>query len=95
MLMPLIGMIDPARTHQIREHLLEGTAHTGSSVASLEVKGVPVVGAFVADQPVETVAALQMPGPEGAVTGIGPDAARGCRGPVPGGNKKRFEGPWH
>jgi PAS domain S-box-containing protein len=74
--MPLIGNIDSSRAQQVLETLLAGiVAHQASQVI-LDVTGVPVVDAQVADALVGVAKAVRLLGAQAILTGIQPAIAR-------------------
>jgi anti-anti-sigma factor len=74
--MPLIGNIDSKRAQQVLETLLGGiVAHQASQVI-LDVTGVPMVDALVADALVGAAKAVRLLGAQTILTGIQPAIAR-------------------
>lgn len=75
-LLPLIGVLDTARAHQLTEGVLRAVGATGATVAIIDVTGVPVVDTSVALHLVRTVSALKMLGCDALVTGLSPETAQ-------------------
>ncbi len=73
---PLIGTLDSIRTQQLMEQLLQKIVETGSSVALLDVTGVPTIDTRTARYLIETVSAVHLLGAEVVLTGIRPQIAR-------------------
>lgn len=73
---PLIGTLDSMRTQQLMEQLLQKIVDTGSSVALLDVTGVPAIDSKTARHLIETVGAVRLLGAEVVLTGIRPAIAR-------------------
>lgn len=73
---PLIGTLDSMRAHQLMEQLLQKIVETGSSVALLDVTGVPAIDSKTARHLLETISAVRLLGAEVVLTGIRPAIAR-------------------
>ncbi|MBU1052642.1 MAG: STAS domain-containing protein [Proteobacteria bacterium] len=73
---PLIGTLDSARTQVIMETLLQEIVNTGSSIAIIDITGVPTVDTLVAQHLLKTVAAARLMGAECIVSGIRPQIAQ-------------------
>ncbi|TEB15980.1 RsbT co-antagonist protein RsbRA [Pelotomaculum sp. FP] len=73
---PLIGTLDSIRAQQLMEQLLEKIVETGSSVALLDVTGVPAIDSKTARHLLETISAVRLLGAEVVLTGIRPAIAR-------------------
>lgn len=76
MLLPLIGEMTAERGRQVLETLVEGVAARGASIALLDVTGVPVVDAPVAELLLRAARAVRLLGAEVALTGVRPEVAR-------------------
>ncbi|GAB4169365.1 MAG: STAS domain-containing protein [Geothermobacteraceae bacterium] len=74
--LPLIGTLDSARTQSIMESLLETIVATSSTVAILDITGVPTVDTMVAQHILKTVAAARLMGTECLISGIRPAIAQ-------------------
>jgi anti-anti-sigma factor len=75
-LVPLIGTLDSHRTHQLMERLLQHVAETGSSVALLDITGVPTIDTQTAQHLIETISAVRLMGAEVVLTGVRPAIAQ-------------------
>jgi PAS domain S-box-containing protein len=75
-LVPLIGTLDSQRTQQLMERLLHRVAETGSSVALLDITGVPTIDTQTAQHLIETVSAVRLLGAEVVLTGVRPAIAQ-------------------
>jgi rsbT co-antagonist protein RsbR len=73
--MPLIGTMDAQRVEQVLETLLSGVSARRASVAILDITGVSVVDAHVADALLQAARAVRLLGAEVVLTGIRPDVA--------------------
>jgi rsbT co-antagonist protein RsbR len=72
----LIGTLDSMRTQQLMERLLERITETGSSVALIDVTGVPAVDTQTARHLIETATAVRLLGGQVILTGIRPGIAQ-------------------
>jgi rsbT co-antagonist protein RsbR len=75
-MVPLIGMLDSARTQQLMEKLLQRLAETNSPVALLDITGVPAVDTQTAQHLIETIKAVRYIGAEVVLTGVRPTIAQ-------------------
>ena len=73
---PLIGTLDSARTQVVMESLLPSIVATGSSMAIVDITGVPAVDTLVAQHLLKTVAAAKLMGAQCIVSGIRPQIAQ-------------------
>ena len=74
--LPLIGTLDSARTQVVMESLLQAIVTTGSSIAIIDITGVPVVDTLVAQHLLKTVAAARLMGADCIISGIRPQIAQ-------------------
>ena len=74
--LPIIGTLDSARTQVVMENLLEEIVRTGSTIAILDISGVPAVDSLVAQHLIKTVAATKLMGAECIISGIHPEIAQ-------------------
>src|SRR5207253_10013022 len=74
--LPLIGMLDSARTQVVMENLLQRIVETGSLIAILDITGVPTVDTLVAQHLLKTVAAARLMGADCIISGIRPQIAQ-------------------
>ena len=74
--LPLIGTLDSERTGIVMETLLERIVETGSSLAIIDITGVPTVDTLVAQHLLRTVAATQLMGADCIISGIRPQIAQ-------------------
>jgi rsbT co-antagonist protein RsbR len=74
--LPIIGTLDSARTQVVMENLLEEIVKTGSSIAILDISGVPAVDSLVAQHLIKTVSATRLMGAECIISGIRPEIAQ-------------------
>jgi rsbT co-antagonist protein RsbR len=74
--LPLIGTLDSARTQVVMENLLKSLVETGSSIAIIDITGVPTVDTLVAQHLLKTVSAARLMGAECFVSGIRPQIAQ-------------------
>src|SRR5262249_38792647 len=76
LLVPLIGMLDSARTQQLMERLLLRLTESGSGVALLDITGVPTIDTQTAQHLIETIKAVRYIGAEVVLTGVRPVIAQ-------------------
>ena len=74
--LPIIGTLDSARTQVVMENLLQEIVATGSSIAILDISGVPAVDSLVAQHLMKTVSATRLMGAECIISGIRPEIAQ-------------------
>lgn len=74
--LPIIGTLDSARTQVVMENLLQEIVETGSSIAILDISGVPTVDSLVAQHLIKTVSATRLMGAECIISGIRPEIAQ-------------------
>jgi len=74
--LPIIGTLDSARTQVVMESLLVNIVDTGSTIAILDISGVPAVDSLVAQHIIKTVAATRLMGAECIISGIRPEIAQ-------------------
>lgn len=76
LLVPLIGTLDSQRTQQLMERLLQRVAEAGSSVALLDITGVPTIDTQTAQHLIETISAVRLMGADVVLTGVRPSIAQ-------------------
>jgi len=74
--LPIIGTLDSSRTQVVMENLLQEIVETGSSIAILDISGVPAVDSLVAQHLIKTVSATRLMGAECIISGIRPEIAQ-------------------
>jgi rsbT co-antagonist protein RsbR len=74
--LPIIGTLDSARTQVVMENLLQQIVESGSSMAILDISGVPAVDSLVAQHLMKTVSATRLMGAECIISGIRPEIAQ-------------------
>lgn len=74
--LPLIGTLDSARTQTVMESLLQRIVDTGSTIAIIDITGVPTVDTLVAQHLLKTVAATRLMGADCIISGIRPQIAQ-------------------
>jgi len=73
---PLIGTLDSARTQVVMENLLNSIVATESSIAIVDITGVPAVDTLVAQHLLKTIAAAKLMGAQCIISGIRPQIAQ-------------------
>jgi len=76
LILPIIGVIDPQRARQLTEQLLRGIRTNRAKVVVIDITGVPVMDANVANNLVQTVAATRLLGATVIITGLSPEIAQ-------------------
>lgn len=79
-LMPLVGELDAGRARRMLEALLRGLEQTRAPAAIIDITGVPLVDAHVADTLVRAAQAARLLGTEVVLTGIRAGVARSLVG---------------
>lgn len=74
--LPLIGTLDSSRTQVVMETLLQKIVETGSTVAIIDITGVPTVDTLVAQHLIKTITAARLMGAECIISGIRPQIAQ-------------------
>lgn len=74
--LPIIGTLDSARTQVVMENLLQQIVESSSSIAILDISGVPAVDSLVAQHLLKTVSATRLMGAECIISGIRPEIAQ-------------------
>ena len=74
--LPLIGTLDSERTQSVMESLLQRIVESGSTIAILDITGVPTVDTLVAQHLLKTVAAARLMGADCIISGIRPQIAQ-------------------
>lgn len=74
--MPIIGTLDSSRTQIVMENLLQEIVTSRSSIAILDISGVPMVDSLVAQHLLKTVSATRLMGAECIISGIRPEIAQ-------------------
>ncbi|TXK48720.1 STAS domain-containing protein [Pontibacter qinzhouensis] len=74
--LPIIGTLDSSRTQIVMENLLQEIVNTGSSIAILDISGVPAVDSLVAQHLIKTVSATRLMGAECIISGIRAEIAQ-------------------
>ncbi len=74
--LPIIGTLDSMRTQMVMENLLQEIVNTESSIAILDISGVPAVDTLVAQHLIKTVSATRLMGADCIISGIRPEIAQ-------------------
>jgi rsbT co-antagonist protein RsbR len=74
--MPIVGLIDTARTAEIMDNLLQAVTQTRARFAILDLTGVEVVDTGTAGHLIKLIQAIRLLGAEGILTGIHPSIAQ-------------------
>ena len=74
--LPLIGTLDSNRTQVVMESLLQRIVDSGSTIAILDITGVPTVDTLVAQHLLKTVAAARLMGADCIISGVRPQIAQ-------------------
>ena len=74
--LPLIGTLDSSRTQVVMQNLLEAIVAKESSIAIIDITGVPTVDTLVAQHLLKTVAAARLMGADCIISGIRPQIAQ-------------------
>jgi rsbT co-antagonist protein RsbR len=74
--LPIIGTLDSSRTQVVMENLLQEIVASGSTIAILDISGVPAVDSLVAQHLIKTVSATKLMGADCIISGIRPEIAQ-------------------
>jgi rsbT co-antagonist protein RsbR len=74
--LPLIGTLDSGRTQVVMESLLQQIVQTGSTIAIIDITGVPTVDTLVAQYLLKTISAARLMGADCIVSGVRPQIAQ-------------------
>ncbi|WP_437578741.1 PAS domain S-box protein [Sorangium sp. So ce887] len=74
--LPMIGVVDSARTAEVMDSLLEAVVRTQARCTILDLTGVETVDTQTANYIIKLIRALQLLGAEGIITGIRPTVAQ-------------------
>jgi rsbT co-antagonist protein RsbR len=73
---PMIGTLDSSRTQMVMESLLQRIVDTESTLAIIDITGVPTVDTLVAQYLLKTVTAIRLMGADCIISGIRPQIAQ-------------------
>jgi rsbT co-antagonist protein RsbR len=73
---PMIGTLDSNRTQLVMETLLQQIVETESTLAIIDITGVPTVDTLVAQHLLKTVSAIRLMGADCIISGIRPQIAQ-------------------
>jgi rsbT co-antagonist protein RsbR len=76
LILPIIGLLDAERAHQLTEQLLQGIRTHRATVVVLDITGVPDIDEAVADHLASTIDASRLMGAEIITTGLSPAIAQ-------------------
>src|SRR5262249_26071524 len=76
LILPMIGLIDPHRARQLTEQLLRAIRANRAKVVVIDITGVAVMDASVANHLVQTVDSARLLGARVIVTGLSPEIAQ-------------------
>lgn len=74
--LPLIGTLDSGRTQVVMENLLQQIVQTSSTIAIIDITGVPTVDTLVAQYLLKTIAAARLMGADCIISGVRPQIAQ-------------------
>jgi rsbT co-antagonist protein RsbR len=76
LILPIIGVLDDQRAHQLTEQLLGGIRRHRAKVVVIDITGVPDLDAEVANHLVQAVDASRLMGAGVIITGLSPEIAQ-------------------
>jgi rsbT co-antagonist protein RsbR len=76
LILPIIGILDDPRAHQLTEQLLKGIRRHRAKVVVIDITGVPDVNEEVANSLVQTVDASKLMGASVIITGLSSEIAQ-------------------
>ena len=74
--LPIVGTLDSTRSQIATERLLQALTTSGSTVAIIDISGVPAVDTVVAQHLLKTIGAARLMGAECIISGIRPEIAQ-------------------
>lgn len=76
LILPVVGVLESYRAHQLTEQLLESIGATRAKAAIVDITGVPIVDSRVANHLLQTVSAARLMGATVILTGLSPQIAQ-------------------
>ncbi|MGZ8188493.1 MAG: protoglobin domain-containing protein [Methylosarcina sp.] len=76
LILPVVGLLESYRAHQLTEQLLESISQTRAKAAIVDITGVPVVDSQVANHLLMTVSAARLMGTTVILTGLSSQIAQ-------------------
>jgi rsbT co-antagonist protein RsbR len=76
LILPVVGLLESYRAHQLTEQLLESISTTRAKAAIVDITGVPVVDSKVANHLLQTVSAARLMGATVILTGLSSQIAQ-------------------
>src|SRR6478752_8544002 len=76
LILPIIGVLDNARAHQLTDQLLHGIRAHRAKLVVIDITGVPNVDEAVANSLVDTVTASRLMGADVIITGLSSEIAQ-------------------
>ncbi|MFW5942721.1 MAG: STAS domain-containing protein [Chloroflexota bacterium] len=76
LILPIIGVLDTERAHQLTHELLHSIRRLRARIVVIDVTGVPVVDSQVANYLIQTVDAARLMGARSILTGLSPEVAQ-------------------
>jgi rsbT co-antagonist protein RsbR len=76
LILPVVGILESYRAHQLTEQLLESISATRAKAAIVDITGVPIVDSRVANHLLQTVSAARLMGATVILTGLSPQIAQ-------------------
>jgi rsbT co-antagonist protein RsbR len=76
LILPIVGILESYRAHQLTEQLLESISTTRAKVAIIDITGVPLVDSKVANHLLQTVSAARLMGATVILTGLSSQIAQ-------------------
>jgi len=75
LVLPIVGTLDSERSRVMVEQLLQALSDSGSSIAIVDISGVPTVDTLVAQHLMKAIDAARLMGAECIISGIRPEIA--------------------
>lgn len=76
LILPIVGVLESYRAHQLTQQLLESIGETRAKVAIMDITGVPIVDSKVANHLLQTISAARLMGATVILTGLSPQIAQ-------------------